>query len=329
MCLGNWRLHQTHKGLGCPATPANSGQSKQDGRGYGPIPAPECTAHTRAHTHHLPHPPGGPGDSCLPGLNLAPQRSHSAHQGTHLPFPASDNIGQGEENGVPGCLQGAPSLPNRAERLGSRATPRWHPASCSPLEFPPHHPGTLPSSLPRSDPSGQRDLPGPPPGRRVPPQVPAPVLRLTCLLPARQLSGWDLGVHLPHSPLLRKEEGAEEVLQRRAPGSGLAVKGTQEEGRVQSRSALHEGDPALLPRGGGAGTTDEAQSCQGRRKPWTLPVVLSGSTEHSRLCWGQGSQGWGWPAKPPSMYPRWLADSRANPSSVSGRRPLAGPAHPR
>ena len=56
--------------------------------------------HTCAHMHTTsPHPPGGPGHSCLPGLNLAPQRSHSAHQGTHLPFPASDNIGQGEENG--------------------------------------------------------------------------------------------------------------------------------------------------------------------------------------------------------------------------------------
>lgn len=88
------------------------------------------------------------------------------------------------------------------------------------------------------------------------PRCQPPVLRLTCLLPARQLSGWDLSVHLPHSPLLRKWEGAEEVLQRRAPGPRLGVKGTQEEGRVQSRSALCKGDPALLPRGRGFGTTD-------------------------------------------------------------------------
>lgn len=40
---------------------------------------------------------------------------------------------------------------------------------------------------------------------------------------------------------------------------GLGVKGTQEEGRVQSLSAqfaLRKGGPALLPRGRGIGTTD-------------------------------------------------------------------------
>lgn len=85
------------------------------------------------------------------------------------------------------------------------------------------------------------------------PRCQPPVLRLTCLLPARQLSGWDLGVHLPHSPLLRKEEGAEEVLQRRAPGSGLRVKGTQEEGRVQTDQPSTRETQPCCPGAGGLG----------------------------------------------------------------------------
>lgn len=213
---------------------------------------------TRIYTHHLPPAtPGARGQAsqaltwCLKGYTLPPN-------GTHLPFPASDNIGRGEENGAPGCLQGAPSLPNRAERRGSPATPCGTLPAAHPLEFHPPPPtlGPCHPLYPGQVSAGKGTCQDLHLAGVFLPRCQPPVLRLTCLLPARQLSGWDLSVHLPHSPLLRKWEGAEEVLQRRAPGPRLGVKGTQEEGRVQSRSALCKGDPALLPRGRGFGTTD-------------------------------------------------------------------------
>ena len=184
--------------------------------------------HTHTHTHTTsPWPPRGLGDSCLPGLDLVPQRLYSAHHGTHLPFPASDNIGRGEENGAPGCLQGAPSLPNRAERRGSPTTPMRHPASCSPPGIPlPLTPGPCHPLYPGQVSAGKRTCQDLHLAGVFLPRCQPPVLRPTCLLPARQLSGWDLSVHLPQSPLFRKWEGTEEVLQRRAPGAGLLAWGS-------------------------------------------------------------------------------------------------------
>ena len=52
------------------------------------------------------------------------------------------------------------------------------------------------------------------------PRCQPPVLKLTCLLPARQLSGWDLGVHLLIGPFSgRRRE------QRKSCSEGLLAQG--------------------------------------------------------------------------------------------------------
>ena len=208
----------------------------------------------------------------------------------------------------------------------------WHPASCSPPGIPPPPPtlGLCHPLYPGQVSAGKGTCQDLHLAGVFLPRCQPPVLRLTCLPPACQLSCWDLSVHLPHSPLLRKWEGAEEVLQRRAPGPGLGVKGTQEEGQVQSQSSARETQPCC-PGAGGLGPQTRHRAAGVRRKPWSLPVVVACPDPLSaHICaGGRGIRVGAGRLNPSACTPRWLAESRANPSSVSGRRPLAGPARPR
>lgn len=121
----------------------------------------------------------------------------------------------------------------------------------------------------------------------------------------------------PFSGSRSKWEGVEEALQRGAPGSAILGKGTQEEGQVDSGAALHRGDPALLPRGWVSGPQTRHRAARGRGKALdsTCGGGLSGSTEHSQLCWGKGSQSRGRQAKPPT-YPQVAGRFKCQPLGV-------------
>ena len=154
-------------------------------------------SHTHTHTTSPQLPRGARGQLLLQALTWCPigHTLPTRKPTTCLSPPLITQEGE-RETGCqsPRMSPESPSSPTTAEGLGSPTTPVWHPASCSPPGTPT---GTLPSTLPRSGLGGQRDLPGPP-------SCQPPVLRLTCPLPARQLSGWDLRAHLPHGPVLGK-----------------------------------------------------------------------------------------------------------------------------
>lgn len=194
--------------------------------------------HTCAHTRTLTTAPRGDlGDSCPPGLDLVPRRPCSAHRGTHhlLFLPSVDTERERERGSQsPRVSPGRPHSPTIAEGMGSLAAPHTAPCPAAPLRgVPCWDPGT------RSTQVGSEHRPSPPGG-------PAPGAE-AYLPAARQPPRWDLSVHLPLGPLLRKWEGVEEVLQRGAPGSEPWGKCTQEEGQVDSRATFRGGDTVPLP----------------------------------------------------------------------------------
>lgn len=148
------------------------------------------------------------------------------------------------------------------------------------------------------------------------PQAQSPVLRLTHLLPARQLSSWDLSVRLSHGPLLRKQE---EVGGSRgssaARGSWLRTAG----GRDRRRRGRWTAEPpskgrhslasqGLRARGHGRGTELPGE--------WaSLGLYLGGSQSGSTERGCAGDRGARVEEGRLSLQRalRWPADSGANP----------------
>lgn len=185
------------------------------------------------------------------------------HEGTHhLPFPTSDDTGRGEGNRVP--VSGCPQITHHSRGAGEACYPHTAPYPAGPPWDSHWDPGQVWV--------GRRNGQDPP--TPLAPQAQSPVLRLTHLLPARQLSSWDLSVCLSHGPLLRKQE---EVGGSRgssaARGSWLRTVGgrDQEEGQVDSRATLQGETQPCFPGAEGPGPWTRHRAAGGVGEPWTLP----------------------------------------------------------